>query len=393
LTLPTTADGDGDGDGVGDSGAIMLTVEFSGTVTEDSPIIVEARSGKQGEALSRAVLPLADLTITLDGVPADTLVVVALFHDQNDNGVWDRADEPLAFYKNNVAGQAVGPTGDPTELRLAPAQTLDIGTVSLDRGSTGPIVEVDTGAITLTPVFAGTVSAQSPIIVDVKPSQDAAPVKRVVLSESDVTTTIGGLAVDTTWVVALFYDENGNGAWDAADEPLVLFNEDATDNTVEPSGTPTTITLAADETLDIGTLSFGDEPAPPPPPPPADDSTGAITVAVSFTGTDVVGEDSPIIVEVKEDQMAGPISSAVLTSADTTVTIDGLATDTTYVVAVFHDINDNGAWDAADEPLVYYNKDSSNQAVGPTGTPTEIAILPGETVDIGTVSFSDGEES
>ncbi|MBD3316803.1 MAG: hypothetical protein GF344_13530 [Chitinivibrionales bacterium] len=240
----------------------------------------------------------------------------------------------------------------------------------------------DSGAIMLSVDFDGTVAEENPLIVEVKEDQEAGPTRSVEVPAADTTITISDLPADTGWVVAVFHDEDGDGQWDDVDEPLVFYNKDSTGQAVGPTSDPTTITVDAGDTIDIGTIAFGEDVGAL---PGNGADTGSISLTVNFT--DSVGEDNPLIVEVKESQPSAPTIEVVLASADTTITISNVSTATTWVVAIYHDVNNNGEWDSADEPLVYYNEDATGQAVGPTEDATEIAITPGATVELGTITF------
>ncbi len=112
-------------------GSITLTVGFVGTVSDDSPVVVEVKESKLGEPImSRAVTE--NLTsVTLDSIPPGTYVV-SLFWDENNDATLDPFTEPIVFYSIDPVDQSVSVFGDASEVTVPEGQDIDLGTISFD---------------------------------------------------------------------------------------------------------------------------------------------------------------------------------------------------------------------------------------------------------------------
>ena len=115
---------------VEESAAIKLTLDFTGPVSESSPIIVEIKDDKLADPIKTATANTGDAVVTIDGIPTSKDWVIALYQDEDNDGEFDELNETLVFYSSGEPDNSAGALGEASDITLSPGETFDAGTIS-----------------------------------------------------------------------------------------------------------------------------------------------------------------------------------------------------------------------------------------------------------------------
>ncbi|MBD3316577.1 MAG: hypothetical protein GF344_12380 [Chitinivibrionales bacterium] len=130
LVVGGCSDDDDNGVTVEELGAVSLTIDYAGTVSENRPIIIEIKDNKLSDPIRRAKATEDDASVTITDIPTTKDWVIALYQDLDNNGEYDELSEPIVFYSAGEPDHSVGALGDATAINLSPGETYDAGTIA-----------------------------------------------------------------------------------------------------------------------------------------------------------------------------------------------------------------------------------------------------------------------
>ncbi|MBD3345876.1 MAG: hypothetical protein GF401_12505 [Chitinivibrionales bacterium] len=113
------------------------------------------------------------------------------------------------------------------------------------------------GSVSLTPNFIGTVTDTTPIVIEVKESKLGDPVVDTMVTLNNTEVLIGDIPPDQ-YVVALWWDEDGDGQLDETEEPLVFYSIGEIDQSVGILGDATEIAIQSGDVEALGEIAFSD---------------------------------------------------------------------------------------------------------------------------------------
>ncbi|XZT92733.1 BapA/Bap/LapF family large adhesin [Acinetobacter baumannii] len=272
-------------------------------VTGEGPVAIHAEAV---DAQGNVDVADADVTVTVDTVPADLIGAITIPEDLNGDGILN-ADE-LGTDGSFNAQVALGP------------DALD-GTVVNVNGTNYTVTAADlaNGYITATldATAADPVTGQIVIHAEAVDAQG-----NVDVADADVTVTVDTLPADLIGAITIPEDLNGDGILNAGElgtdgsfNAQVALGPDAIDGTVvNVNGTNYTVTAA-------------------------DLANGYITAAISVTG------EGPVAIHAEAVDAQGNVDVA---DADVTVTVDTLPADLIGAITIPEDLNGDGILNAGE---------------------------------------------
>ncbi|EJG13391.1 hypothetical protein ACIN3137_A1883 [Acinetobacter baumannii OIFC137] len=272
-------------------------------VTGEGPVAIHAEAV---DAQGNVDVADADVTVTVDTVPADLIGAITIPEDLNGDGILN-ADE-LGTDGSFNAQVALGP------------DALD-GTVVNVNGTNYTVTAADlaNGYITATldATAADPVTGQIVIHAEAVDAQG-----NVDVADADVTVTVDTLPADLITAITVPEDLNGDGILNAAElgtdgtfNAQVALGPDAIDGTVvNVNGVNYTVTAA-------------------------DLANGYITAAIPVTG------EGPVAIHAEAVDAQGNVDVA---DADVTVTVDTVPADLIGAITIPEDLNGDGILNAAE---------------------------------------------
>ncbi|MGQ0768543.1 BapA/Bap/LapF family large adhesin [Acinetobacter baumannii] len=268
-------------------------------VTGEGPVAIHAEAV---DAQGNVDVADADVTVTVDTLPADLIGAITIPEDLNGDGILN-ADE-LGTDGSFNAQVALGP------------DALD-GTVVNVNGVNYTVTAADLANGYITAAIP--VTGEGPVAIHAE-AVDAQG--NVDVADADVTVTVDTLPADLIGAITIPEDLNGDGILNAAElgtdgtfNAQVALGPDAIDGTVvNVNGTNYTVTAA-------------------------DLANGYITAAIPVTG------EGPVAIHAEAVDAQGNVDVA---DADVTVTVDTLPADLIGAITIPEDLNGDGILNAAE---------------------------------------------
>ncbi|XZT12427.1 BapA/Bap/LapF family large adhesin [Acinetobacter baumannii] len=268
-------------------------------VTGEGPVAIHAEAV---DAQGNVDVADADVTVTVDTLPADLIGAITIPEDLNGDGILN-ADE-LGTDGSFNAQVALGP------------DAID-GTVVNVNGTNYTVTAADLANGYITAAIP--VTGEGPVAIHAE-AVDAQG--NVDVADADVTVTVDTLPADLIGAITIPEDLNGDGILNAAElgtdgtfNAQVALGPDAIDGTVvNVNGTNYTVTAA-------------------------DLANGYITAAIPVTG------EGPVAIHAEAVDAQGNVDVA---DADVTVTVDTLPADLIGAITIPEDLNGDGILNAAE---------------------------------------------
>ncbi|AVF06158.1 hypothetical protein AM457_00410 [Acinetobacter baumannii] len=268
-------------------------------VTGEGPVAIHAEAV---DAQGNVDVADADVTVTVDTVPADLIGAITIPEDLNGDGILN-ADE-LGTDGTFNAQVALGP------------DALD-GTVVNVNGTNYTVTAADLANGYITAAIP--VTGEGPVAIHAE-AVDAQG--NVDVADADVTVTVDTVPADLIGAITIPEDLNGDGILNAAElgtdgtfNAQVALGPDALDGTVvNVNGTNYTVTAA-------------------------DLANGYITAAIPVTG------EGPVAIHAEAVDAQGNVDVA---DADVTVTVDTVPADLIGAITIPEDLNGDGILNAAE---------------------------------------------
>ncbi|QJP38630.1 Ig-like domain-containing protein [Acinetobacter baumannii] len=268
-------------------------------VTGEGPVAIHAEAV---DAQGNVDVADADVTVTVDTVPADLIGAITIPEDLNGDGILN-ADE-LGTDGSFNAQVALGP------------DALD-GTVVNVNGTNYTVTAADLANGYITAAIP--VTGEGPVAIHAE-AVDAQG--NVDVADADVTVTVDTLPADLIGAITIPEDLNGDGILNADElgtdgsfNAQVALGPDALDGTVvNVNGTNYTVTAA-------------------------DLANGYITAAIPVTG------EGPVAIHAEAVDAQGNVDVA---DADVTVTVDTVPADLIGAITIPEDLNGDGILNAAE---------------------------------------------